>query len=73
MKTKVSIFLLLSVILLSLLSCTHDVKPKGVSFDKAEFSEQKEKWHSAQIKNYSFDYSFGSYGGTIFNKNIAAR
>ena len=53
--------LLLSVILLPLLACTNDVKPKGVSFDKAEFSEQKEKWNSAQIKNYFFDYSFCSY------------
>ena len=60
-KLILFVFLLLAVILFLLLSCTHDVKQKGVSFDKTEFTAQKEKWNSAQIKNYSFDYSFGSY------------
>lgn len=48
-------------------SCIGYVKP-GVSFDEDEFNLQKAKWEELNIKNYSFEYTFGTGGIPFYTR-----
>lgn len=60
MKKNILLFILSLSVLFINISCVEE-DPKGVSFDKTAFSEQKEKWLSSKPESYSFVYSFSTY------------
>ena len=60
MKKNILLFILSLSVLFINISCVEE-DPKGVSFNKTEFSEQKKKWLSSKPESYSFVYSFSTY------------